>query len=259
MDRTGIKWSKEETILAFDLYCRTSFGKINSSNKDVMELAGLLGRTPGAVALKMHNLAHYDPELRKRNVTAMAHGSKLDALVWKEFSSNWEDLSYQARCILADLKSENIDKVVNEPEIVMLPEGEVREQLVKNRIGQYFFRMAVLNSYENRCCITGLAVPALLVASHIKPWKDADSRTERTNPTNGLTLNALHDKAFDRGLITVTPDYIIKVSSEIKPSVEGDTVEDWLLSFANQKIRMPNKFFPGKEFLEYHNDVIFKI
>lgn len=54
------------------------------------------------------------------------------------------------------------------------------------------------------------------------------------------------------------PDYIIKVSSKIKPSVEGDTVEDWLLSFANQKIRMPNKFFPGKEFLEYHNDVIFK-
>lgn len=93
MDRTGIKWSKEETILAFDLYCRTSFGKINSSNKDIMELAGLLGRTPGAVALKMHNLTHYDPELRKRNVTAMAHGSKLDALVWEEFSSNWEDLS----------------------------------------------------------------------------------------------------------------------------------------------------------------------
>lgn len=259
LDRTGIKWSKEETILAFDLYCRTSFGKINSSNKDIMELAGLLGRTPGAVALKMHNLAHYDPELRKRNVTAMAHGSKLDASVWEEFSSNWEDLSYQARCILAGLKRESIDKVVNEPEIVMLPEGRVREQLVKNRIGQDFFRMAVLNSYENRCCITGLAVPELLVASHIKPWKDADSRTERTNPMNGLTLNALHDKAFDRGLITVTPDYIIKVSSEIKPSVGGDTVEDWILSFANQKIRMPNKFFPRKEFLEYHNDVIFKI
>ena len=258
LDRTGIKWSKEETILAFDLYCRTSFGKINSSNRDIMELASLMGRTSGAVALKMHNLAHYDPELRKRNVTAMAHGSKLDASVWEEFSSNWEDLSYQARCILANLKSESIDKVVNEPEIVMLPEGGVREQLVKSRIGQDFFRMAVLNSYENKCCITGLAIPVLLIASHIKPWKDADSRTERTNPMNGLTLNALHDKAFDRGLITVTPDYIIKVSSEIKPSVEGDTVEDWLLSFANQKIRMPNKFFPGKEFLEFHNDVVFK-
>jgi len=103
-----------------------------------------------------------------------------------------------------------------------------------------------------------LAIPELLVASHIKPWKDADSRTERTNPINRLTLNALHDKAFDRGSITVTFDYIVKVSSEIKSSVEGDTVEGWLLSFANQKIQMPNKFFPGKEFLEFHNDVIFK-
>lgn len=138
LDRTGIKWSKEETILAFDLYCRTSFGKIGSSNKDIVELASLLGRTPGAVALKMQNLAHYDPELRKRNVTTMAHGSKLDALVWEEFSSNWEELSYQARCILSNIKSESIDKIMIEPEIAMIPEGRVREQLVKNRIGQYF-------------------------------------------------------------------------------------------------------------------------
>lgn len=129
----------------------------------------------------MHNLAHYDPELRKRNITVMAHGSKRDASVRDGFSSNWEELSYQARCILANLKSKSIDKVVDESEIIMLPGGRVREQLLKNRIGQYFFRMAVLNSYENRCCITGLAVPELLVASHIKPWKDADSRTERAN------------------------------------------------------------------------------
>ena len=90
---------------------------------------------------------------------------------------------------------------------------------------------------------SGLDVPELLVASHIKPWKNSDSKTERTNPMNGLTLNALHDKAFDRGLITVTPDYIIKVSSEIKLSVEGESMENWLFSLANQKIRMPNKFF----------------
>ena len=115
--------------------------------------------------------------------------------------------------------------------------------------------MAVLNSYENKCCITGLAIPELLVASHIKPWKDADSRTERTNPMNGLTLNALHDKAFDRGLITVTPDYIIKVSSEIKPSMEGDTVEDWLLSFENHIIMKFQKLFSGEKFI-WHPDFL---
>ena len=256
LNRIGVKWTKEETILAFDLYCKTSFRKISSLNQEIIELADLLGRTPSSVALKMQNLAHFDPELRKRNIIAMSHGSKQDAAVWQEFSNDWEELSYQARLVLAKLKNERIDQVLMEPEIGLLPEGEVKEQLVKSRIGQYFFRMAVLNSYENRCCITGLAVPELLVASHIKPWKNADSKTERTNPMNGLSLNALHDKAFDRGLITVTPDYIIKVSSKIKPS-SGDIVEDWLLSFANKKIRTPNKFLPKKEFLEFHNDVIF--
>ena len=62
--------------------------------------------SPHAIQYIVHlDKAHYDPELRKRNVTAMAHGSKLDASVWEEFSSNWEDLSYQARCILAGLIS----------------------------------------------------------------------------------------------------------------------------------------------------------
>lgn len=76
-NRNGVKWSREETILAFDLYCRTPFGKISQNNPAIIELANLLGRTPGSVGLKMHNLAHYDPELQKRNVMAMSHGSKL--------------------------------------------------------------------------------------------------------------------------------------------------------------------------------------
>ena len=67
-DRTGIKWSREETILAFDLYCRTPFGKISQGNPEIIKLAHLLGRTPGSVGLKMHNLAHYDPELQKRSL-----------------------------------------------------------------------------------------------------------------------------------------------------------------------------------------------
>lgn len=117
MNRTGIKWTYEETILAFDLYCKTSFRKISSSNQEIIELADLLGRAPSSVALKMQNLAHFDPELRKRNIIAMSHGSKQDAAVWQEFSSDWEELSYQARYVLAKLKNERIDQVLMEPEI----------------------------------------------------------------------------------------------------------------------------------------------
>lgn len=63
------------TGLAFELYCRIPFVKINQNNPQIIELAELLGRTPGSIVLKVHNLAHHDPELQKRNVSGMAHGS----------------------------------------------------------------------------------------------------------------------------------------------------------------------------------------
>ena len=94
------------------------------------------------------------------------------------------------------------------------------------------------------------------MASHIKPWAISDPKTERTNPANGLSLNALHDKAFDRGLITVTPDFIIHVSSTLK-TVPGDDSLAWLKACDKREIFLPEKFVPQREFLEYHNDVIF--
>ena len=104
-DRTNPNWSREETILAFDLYCRTPFGKIGKKNPDIIELAGLIGRTPGSVALKMHNLAHHDPVLQQRNITALSHGSKLDKQIFEEFSKDWAGLSYQAQVIRAKMQN----------------------------------------------------------------------------------------------------------------------------------------------------------
>lgn len=256
--RNGIKWSREETILAFDLYCRTSFGKISQSNRDIIELAILLERTPGSVGLKMHNLAHYDPELIKRNISAMSHGSKLDGEIWREFSQNWEELSYQAQKILAIKKNRQIRDIVDIGDIDNIPEGIYREKLTKTRVGQYFFRMAVLNSYGNKCCITGIEKAELLVASHIKPWKDSDEKTERTNPMNGLSLNALHDKAFDKGLITINSEYKIIISDKIKNSEMDINTRDWFISYDHKQILLPEKFMPDRQFIEYHNDVIFQ-
>ena len=256
-NRTGIKWSREETILAFELYCRTPFSKISQSNPDIIELAKLLGRTPGSVGLKMHNLAHYDPELQKRNVTAMAHGSKLDAVIFNEFCSDWEELSFQAEAIKARLQNKNIEDMVPAIEIEHIPAGEDHERMMKQRVGQYFFRMAVLNSYNNRCCITGLNQKQLLIASHIKPWAVSDERTERTNPANGLCLNSLHDKAFDKGLITIDDNYRIVISKQIINAKMDDKTRTWFMSYEGQKIDLPDKFIPEKRFLEFHQDTIF--
>ena len=85
---------------------------------------------------------------------------------------------------------------------------------------------------------------------------DSNPETERTNPSNGLCLNALHDKAFDKGLITVLPDYTIRVSSKLSQSSEK---HNWLKQCNHQKIFLPDRFLPSREFLEYHNDMIFEV
>ena len=258
-NRNGIKWSRDETILAFELYCRTPLGKIGQSNPDIVELAELLGRTPGSVGLKMHNLAHFDSTLQQRNVTSMSHGSKLDAEIYSEFSRDCSKLAYQAQIIKAKMQNLEFRDIIDVDDLDLIPPpGEYREQMMKTRIGQYFFRISVLNSFDNKCCVTGLCKPELLVASHIKPWKVSDERTERTNPSNGLCLNSFHDKAFDRGLITITRDFRILISDAVK-DVEMDAgTREWFMGYSNREIHLPNKFLPGKKFIEYHNEVIFQ-
>lgn len=156
------------------------------------------------------------------------------------------------------MQNKDISEVIDLGDIDLIPAGKYRDHMMKTRVGQYFFRMAVLNSYENRCCVTGLKRTELLVASHIKPWKVSDERTERTNPTNGLCLNSLHDKAFDRGLITLDKNYKIIVSRKLKDTDMDSETKSWFMGYDDHQIILPDKFMPGKDFIEYHNDVIFQ-
>ena len=165
-------WTREETILAFDLYCKTPFSKISKTNESIIRLAKVIGRTPDAVGLKMANLAHFDPELIASNRAGMSHGSKLDRIIFEEFNNNWEELSYQAQIILANYQKLSIEQLLPEIVVENIPSGEYRNQIVKQRVGQYFFRMSVLTAYDNRCCVTGLNCNELLIASHIKPWRE---------------------------------------------------------------------------------------
>ena len=257
-DRTGKKWSREETILAFELYCRTPFAKITKTNKEIINLAKLLGRTPSSVGLKMANLAHYDPELQERKVSGMSHTSKLDRIIYDEYSNNIEELSFTAQSILADMQHTSVDTLLSELQLYDIPTGVDKDYQAKIRIGQYFFRMSVLMSYGNACCVTGISNKELLVASHIKPWRVSDEKTERTNPSNGLCLNAMHDKAFDRGLITIDKNFHIINSRYLEEAVMDENTRQWFDYYNGKEIVLPDKFLPGKEFIEYHNDVIFQ-
>jgi predicted restriction endonuclease len=133
--------------------------------------------------------------------------------------------------------------------------GSERPSEVMTRIGQGFFRRTVLSAYDNRCCITGLAVTALLTASHIVPWKvDASNRL---NPRNGLCLSALHDRAFDCGIITISEDMTVRVS---KSTVyEADAFfESSLRAYEGKMVSLPEKFRPDPNFLNYHREHVFK-
>ena len=252
-DKYGTKWSEEETILVFYRYCKIPFGKVHKANPEIIKIANILGRTPSSVVLKMSNLAHFDPDLKKRNVSGMSNASKTDQKVVSDFWGNWEELAFRAAQIESMLIADNTDIYEYAQ---TYPLGDDVTRLNKERVNQQFFRASVLASYHSRCCMTGIAVPELLIASHIKPWAISDPKTERTNPRNGLCLNALHDKAFDKGLITVLPDYTVRVSSKLKVYIHPDGIF-WLLQCDKQPIVKPEKFVPDRRFLEYHNDTVF--
>ncbi len=251
------KWTREELILAFNLYCKIPFGTIHIHNPQIIDLAKILGRTPSAVSWKLANLASLDPSLKKRNIAGASHGSKMDAEVWDEFNGDWDRLAFESEKLLAQKVGRQVEEI-SEVDLFDLPkEGRERETVVKVRVNQSFFRRAVLAAYDFKCCITGLEIPELLNASHIIPWSKDEAN--RVNPRNGLCLNAIHDRAFDRGFLTITPDLTIKVSKSVKKGKVSDAVQDFLLRYDGSEINKPTRFLPDTKFLKYHNRNVFRV
>lgn len=102
--------------------------------------------------------------------------------------------------------------------------------------------------------MSGLSESRLLIASHIVPW--SKDKANRLNPSNGLCLSAIHDKAFDKGLITLTDDFRIVVSEELKRRKETFVIEV-LLPLNGRTIEPPERFAPQAEFIAWHRNELF--
>jgi hypothetical protein len=89
-------WSRDELLLAFNLYCKTPFGRLHRNNLDIIALADHLGRTPSAVAMKLVNFASLDPTHQQRNVSGLRNASQSDQAIFEEFSSDWERLAFES-------------------------------------------------------------------------------------------------------------------------------------------------------------------
>jgi putative restriction endonuclease len=246
-------WTRDELILAVNLYCKLPFGKMHSRNTDIINFANLIGRTPSSIALKLVNFASFDPTLKERGIKGASNASKLDKQIWDEFYNNWDAALIESEKLLAQAKHITIEKL-NKIEIDDLPrEGKEKERLVKVRVNQSIFRTLILATYNNKCCITGIDNTDLLIASHIVPWSKDEKN--RLNPMNGLCLNALHDRAFDKGLITIAADnYTIKISSILKKKNSVAIIENNFLMLEGKLINLPDKFLPSVKQLKIHND-----
>lgn len=249
------RWTKEQLRLAFYLYCQLPFGKLDMRTPEVIKLAGLIGRTPGAVAMKLSNFASLDPAITSTGRKGLEGASNLDREIWDEFYSDWEALAIESEMLRRKLDANA--QQMDESEELLVPEdftGEMRKVVTEQRIKQTFFRRAVLSSYRGRCCMSGLSEARLLVASHIVPW--SKDKANRLNPSNGLCLSAIHDRAFDKGLITLTDDFKIVVSDELKRKKESFIIEV-LLPLDGRSIEPPERFTPQPEFITWHRNQLF--
>lgn len=245
MDSTRRPWTRDEAMLVFRLYCEIPFGQMHRGNPAVVRMATRIGRTPSAVALKLVNFAHLDPALQRRGIRGMSNVSQQDREIAHAFVHDWE-ASVQNTAVASTSDAED-----------ELPSDVPTEVLVQTRarLTQGFFRRAVLSAYDNQCCACGIAVPSLLTASHIKPW--AVDATTRSSPRNGLALCALHDRAFDRGLITVLPTLAISVSPKLDVANPVSVLKAAFVELDGQSIRTPSRFLPESSCLEYHNQNVF--
>lgn len=248
--KSNDRWTREEHILAFNLYCQIPFGRIHMRNPHIVELARLIGRSVGAVSYKLSNFARLDPALQARGIRGSEHGAKGEEEVWREFSERPESLAYESERLLAERLGKSIEEVADIETRDLPVEGIEREATVRVRVNQSFFRRRIVSAYEFRCCVTGLAVPELLVASHIVPW--AQDAANRLNPRNGLCLNALHDRAFDRGLMIVDDAMRVRFSPRLRE--KGGEGADWLLAFDGRPLHLPRKFSPDAALLARHRE-----
>jgi predicted restriction endonuclease len=258
----AVKWTREHTLIALNLYCKLPFGQFHAGNPIIIAVAGKMGRAVNSLAMKLSNLASLDPVQRARGIKGLEGASNQDRAMWNEFQSNTVVLAEESEQLLHDLftkdETKEVDFLTRDKVRIVPPSGPTETQAtVKVRRGQQFFRQAVLNAYDISCCISGITVPRLLVASHIKPWGKFPD--DRLNPRNGLCLSTLHDAAFDGGLIALDDNLSVVLSRQLREHFPQPVLQQNFEAFEGKPIRMPNKLAePDRGFLQYHRAEIFQ-
>lgn len=242
-------WTREETIVAFNVYCKIPFKNSSKTHPMIIKYARILGRSPSALNMKVGNIGRLDPDLRERGITGLIHGAKMEEDIWNEFYGNPELLAFESEKIIAQMLNQSIENSTA-IQIDDLPQGIERTAIIRQRVNQSFFRSAVMSAYNFKCCISGVNTPQLVEACHIVDW--SEDTKNRTNPKNGLCMNPFFHKAYDKCLLAISPDMSIIVSDELFECVADKMFYNYLKKINGRKIFLPDKFLPDRDFLAVH-------
>lgn len=261
---TARRWTRDELLVALNLYHKLTFGQLHARQPAVVALAEKIGRGANSVAMKLCNFASLDPALKLRGIKGLEGASALDRTVWNEFHGNLNESVPASEEALRKLFG--VDETT---ELEVLPKEGVRVRKrppsgptevsanAKVRRGQEYFRDAVLNNFGGRCGVTQLAVRDLLVASHILPW--GSHPAERLNVRNGICLSRLHDAAFDRGLIAFDDNLRLLLSPMLKGELSQRAVAENFGAYACEPLHLPrDAALPELMFLAEHRTKIFR-
>jgi putative restriction endonuclease len=243
-------WTREQTLACFNLYCRIPFGRFDQGTPEVIAFASAINRTPSAVAMKLSNFASFDPAHQARKVKGLSNASNLDRDIWNEFETAPNHIAEQSEEAFNQLSLPHGTPTSKEPELPSGPTEAVMSRPM--RLVQSFFRRSVLASYEYKCCFCGLDVRPLLNASHIIPW--SISVELRSDPRNGLCLCALHDRAFDRELVSIDRDCTLLISRKLKKTNPAPLHQVGFLALEGQKVLLPGRFLPSEHCIEHHRN-----
>lgn len=211
------------------------------------ESLAIKGKEISCVKLKIEHLDSTplisEEELNERfpqiNWTPQSNGTTIPDFIAEEIFRELDFIKFNsANENIAELEQ----TIIND---ISLLETE-KQQLIFSRIGQGDFRKLLIK-YWGECCITGLKFPALLIASHIKPWKNSNNY-ERLDIYNGLLLTPTFDKLFDQGFISFSDDGDIIYSKKIAQHL------DTLNLAPNLKINLQNEHL---KYMQYHRKNIF--
>ena len=257
----GTRWTPQETLAAFDLYLRTPFGRQHNRNPEIVALAESIGRSANSVNMKLNNFSGLDPTEIARGIRGLTNRSQADVDLFDRFLEEPEQVTYEASvafdAVTAGAPAAEPDPPDFDPPGFDTPvEATEAEATVRVRRVQRAFRRGVLASYGGECALTGCRSPAFLVASHIIPWRAAGRR--RADPRIGVCLNVLHDRAFDRGLFTLSDDLSVVVSHRLPDDAHFGRLAPQFAELSGRQLATPTRFSPLPDALAYHREYVFQ-